>query len=236
MRQITLTFLGEPRTEAAQHAHETPFSMTFPLIVLAFFSVVFGWVGIPEEFPLVGGVVPNWFHEFTGQTLTEHPEPLAFSWIPLATSLVVALGGLLLGWWLYSGFKAGQTDPVEKALGPLHKVLKNKYYFDELYAVVFIRPAVWLAVTFTSAWMDRTVIDGILHWFARVSVALGHFFRNYIDKPIINMPGDLLAEGTKWVGEKSRGIQTGRVQQYMILALVVISAFSMLFYYLLFRR
>ena len=52
MRQITLTFLGEPRTEAAEHAVEIKWTMTLPLVVLAIFSIAAGWSGI-EEFPAV---------------------------------------------------------------------------------------------------------------------------------------------------------------------------------------
>ncbi|MCE9646494.1 MAG: NADH-quinone oxidoreductase subunit L, partial [Chloroflexi bacterium] len=74
MRQITLTFLGEPRTKEAEHAHETPWTMTAPLVVLAIFAVTYGWVGIPEHFPGLGGLVPNRFHEFVGGTLAEMPE------------------------------------------------------------------------------------------------------------------------------------------------------------------
>jgi len=73
MRQITLTFLGEARTNEAEHAHETPWTMTGPLVVLSVFAIGYGWVGIPEHFPLLGGIVPNWFHEFVGGTLAEHP-------------------------------------------------------------------------------------------------------------------------------------------------------------------
>ena len=91
MRQITLTFLGEPRTKAAEHAHETSPTMTIPLVILAIFGISVGWVGIPEAFPVIGGIIPNWFHEFVGGTLLEHPETLEFSWIPLLTSLVVAV-------------------------------------------------------------------------------------------------------------------------------------------------
>ncbi|MCQ3937820.1 MAG: NADH-quinone oxidoreductase subunit L, partial [Chloroflexi bacterium] len=98
MRQITLTFLGEPRTKEAEHAQETPWTMTVPLMVLAVFAVGYGWVGIPEHFPLIGGIVPNWFHDFVGHTLAEVPEAPEFSWIPLLTSLVVALGGLTAGY------------------------------------------------------------------------------------------------------------------------------------------
>ncbi len=97
MRQITLTFLGQPRTPAAEHAHESVPTMTAPLLVLSVFAVAAGWVGIPEHFPVLGGLIPNWFHEFVSGTLLEEPAAAPFSWVPLITSLTVALGGLLLG-------------------------------------------------------------------------------------------------------------------------------------------
>lgn len=233
MRQIRLTFFGEPRTEAAEHAQETTWTMTAPLVILAFFAVTAGWVGIPEQFPGLGGIVPNWFHHFVGGSLPVHPEAVDFNVIPLLTSLVVALGGLGLGWLVYRDIKAGGVDPVESFLGPVHKILKNKYYYDEFYDAYVVKPAYWVAETFTSLWMDRKVIDGILHWFAYISDIVGNFFRDAIDKPIINGSGDWVAETTKKIGNIIRAIQTGRVQQYMILALVSMAAFSALFYYLL---
>jgi len=233
MRQITLTFLGKPRTEAAHHAQESTSTMTLPLCILAVFSVAAGWVGIHEEFPIIGGWIPNWWHEFVGATLLEEPEVIAFSYIPLFTSLLVALGGLALGWIVYRKVRAGDPDPVEKALGSVYRVLKNKYYFDELYDLIFVRPAIWFAGTFTSQWMDRKVIDGILHWFAYVSGIIGNFFRDAIDKPIINGSADWMAETTKKIGVVFRTIQTGRVQQYMILAIFSLAVFSFFFFYLL---
>jgi NADH-quinone oxidoreductase subunit L len=235
MRQITLTFLGEPRTDAAKHAQETPWTMTVPLVVLAVFSVAAGWAGIPEHFPAIGGLLPNWFHEFVGGTLLEHPETLEFSIFPLLTSLVVALGGLYLGWLVYRDLPAGAKDPVEEAVPDVHKVLKNKYYFDEFYDTLFVRPAYWISETFTSAWMDRGVIDGFLHWVAMVSGVIGNALRNYIDRPIINeLMGDGTGRAVKWFGRTLRVVQTGRVQQYMIGALVTLAFFSVLFYYLVF--
>lgn len=235
MRQITLSFLGEPRTKEAEHAVESKWTMTLPLVILAVFAVGAGWVGIPEHFPVLGGLIPNWFHEFVGSTLAEHPKAVEFNIIPLLTSLVVALGGLALGYYVYRDVKAGQPDPLVKVLGPIHPVLKNKYYFDELYDFLFVRPAIWVAEKFTSQWMDQTVIDGVLHFFAYLSGVLGNFFRDAIDKPIVNGSGDLVADVTKRLGAIFRPIQTGRVQQYMISALVTLSAFSALFYLLLAR-
>jgi NADH-quinone oxidoreductase subunit L len=230
MRQISLTFLGEARSEAAKHAHETPWTMTVPLIVLAVFAIAYGWVGIPEHFPVLGGLIPNWFHDWVGSTLAEHPEAVAFNIVPLLTSLVVALGGLYLGWLVYRGVPKGGEDPLRKPLGSLYTLLRNKYYFDELYDRVFVQPAYWFAETFVFQWMDRGFIDGILHGASRVSFSLGQIFRNWIDVPIVNGFGDFVGESVKKLGRGFRVVQTGRVQQYMLIALVF--AFSALFYFL----
>jgi NADH-quinone oxidoreductase subunit L len=223
MRQITLTFLGEPRTKEAGHAVESKWTMTVPLVILAFFGITAGWEGIPEHFPLLGGVVPNWFHEFVGGTLLEHPKALDFSLIPLGTSLLVALGGLGLGWLVYRNVKAGERDPLEKWLGPVYNLLKNKYYFDEAYDFLFVKPAYWFSETFVSAWMDKGVIDGILHTFGKVTGWIGSAIRNYIDTPIINeFFGDGTARVAQWFGGRLQPIQTGRIQQYMLASLGVL--------------
>ena len=230
MRQITLSFLGEPRTKAAEHAHETPWTMTLPLVILAIFAIGYGWVGIPEHFPVIGGLIPNWFHGFVGGTLAEEPEAVAFNWIPLLTSLVVALGGLTLGWLTYRNYQAGAQDPMQKLLGPIHKLLKNKYYFDEIYDKVFVQPAYWIADVFTNQWMDRGAIDGFLHGVARLMLSIGPILRNYFDKPVVNGIGDFFGEGSKKLGRSMRVLQTGRVQSYMLAALIL--AFGTLFYYI----
>ncbi len=233
MRQITLTFLGQPRTKEAEHAHETPWTMTTPLVVLSVFAVGFGWLGIPEHFPVIGGLIPNWFHEFVGGTLIEHPKTVEFSWVPLTISLVVALGGLALGWLVYKDVKAGDADPLEKPLGFLYPFLKNKWYFDEFYAFFVIKPMTWVSEVFTYQWMDRGVIDGILHFFARAALFIGHVFRNYFDKPVINeLIGDKL--GAYWTfqpaGRALSKTQTGRIQTYLIGAVAVFIAIGAALY------
>ncbi|HET9911783.1 MAG TPA: NADH-quinone oxidoreductase subunit L [Anaerolineales bacterium] len=228
MRQITLTFLGEPRTKEAEHAQETPWTMTAPLVILAFFAVTYGWVGIPEHFPALGGLVPNWFHEFVGGTLAEHPEAVEFSWWPLLTSLFVALGGLTLGWLVYRNVGSPAEDRLQIP------VLKNKYYFDEIYDRAFVKPVYWFAENVVYKFMDQGMIDGILHIFGPVTDKLGSIIRNYFDLPVINrFFGDGSADVTYWFGGKLRVIQTGRIQQYLMLALVVFIAIGAALYFVL---
>ncbi len=238
MRQITLTFLGKPRTKEAEHASETSLWMTGPLMVLAFFALTFGWVGIPEHFPVIGGLVPNWFHHFVGHSLPEwlQTEAPAFSFVPLGVSLLVALGGLGVGYLMYKDVPSAEEDPLKKALGPVHTFLMNKYYFDELYDYILVRPAQWVSEKFVFLFMDRKIIDGILHLVAQVTYWLGGIFRNKFDLPVINrFMGDTLGgEVPKWFGKQLRKVQTGLVQQYMVIAMLV--AFGSLFIYLITMR
>jgi len=228
MRQITLTFLGEPRTKEAEHAQETPWTMTVPLIVLAIFAITYGWVGIPEHFPALGGLVPNWFHEFVGSTLAEHPEAVAFNWVPLGSSLLVALGGLFFGWLLYRNVKSPSEDKLQIP------VLKNKWYFDEAYDFLFVKPAYWFAETFVYKWMDKGLIDGILHAFGKGTAWLGTNIRKYIDLLIINeIVGDGTARLTQGIGSRIRPVQTGRIQQYLLASLGFLILVGGLLFYLL---
>jgi NADH-quinone oxidoreductase subunit L len=230
-RQITLTFFGKPRTRAAEHAHETKPVMTVPLAILAFFAITAGWVGIPKAFPGLGGLIPNWWGSFVGSMLAEAHAEEGHSLVPLLTSLVVSLGGLALGWLAYRGIQAGQRDPLERSLGGAHRILRNKYYLDELYQVVFIRPAKWLAETFTYRWLDRGLIDGILHAFGRAAAGLGRVLRFGFDLPVINRAAErVLAGGTRETGSALTRIQTGRVQQYMVITIAAALVFALLFF------
>ena len=165
----------------------------------------------------MGGILPNWFHDFVGHTLAEVPKAAEFSWIPLLTSLVVALGGLFFGWLVYRNVKSPAEDRLQ-----IHW-LKNKWYFDEAYDFVFVKPAYWFAETFVYKWMDKGVIDSILHAFGHVTAFLGTNIRNYIDKLIINeFMGDGTARVTQWFGGRIQPLQTGRIQQYMVASLGIL--------------
>lgn len=232
MRQITLTFLGEPRTKSAEHAHESKSSMTLPLVVLSVFAIGIGWIGIPEGFPVLGGLVHNWFTPFISSMLPWHGEGghESHSLVPLFTSLGVALGGLLLGWLMYRKMpKVNVKDPLQAPLGGVHTLLKNKYYFDELYQKIFIQPSLWLAEVFSYKIIDKSVIDGFIHGIGNGSVRLGKVLRNGFDTPVINGGGDALADGTRELGTSMRKLQIGQVQLYLILAVLMAAVLGTIF-------
>ncbi len=227
MRQITLTFLGEPRTTEAEHAQETPWTMTTPLVILAIFAVAYGWFGIPADFMNLH-LGPNWFHEFVGGTLAQPPAELVFNWAPLLTSLVVALGGLYVGWVVYRNVGSPAEDKLQIP------VLKNKYYIDEIYDRVLVKPAYWFAENIVYKFLDQSVIDGFLHIFGPATQGIGASIRNYFDLPVINQTiGDGSYKVTQWIGRKLRVIQTGRIQQYMVLTLVVFIVVGAALYFFL---
>ncbi|MEA4908065.1 MAG: NADH-quinone oxidoreductase subunit L [Anaerolineaceae bacterium] len=233
MRQITLTFLGEARTTSAAHAGENRPVMVLPLVVLAFFAVTAGWVGIPENFPLIGGLAPAWFEHFVGSMLHEAEAVEAFSFVPLATSLLVALGGLALGWLVYRRIPAGRPDPLRRPLGVVYTWLQNKFYVDELYQAVFIRPSLWLAETFTYRWIDLGILDGILHAMGRLALWLGGVLRNGFDVPVVNGGGDAVGAGSRGLGRALKAIQTGRVQQYMFLSMATVVVVILFYYFVI---
>jgi NADH-quinone oxidoreductase subunit L len=142
------------------------------------------------------------------------------------TSLGVALGGLFFGWLTYRNVQSVSEDKLQIGF------LKNKYYFDELYDFLFVKPAYWFAENIVYKFMDQGVIDGILHIFGPATGGLGSAIRNYFDLPVINrFFGDGSADVTYWFGGKLRAVQTGRVQQYLMLALVTFIIIGAVLYF-----
>ena len=240
MRQIALTFGGEPRSEAAKHANlgqgVVSVTMTLPLIILAVFAIGAGFVGVPNDFPILGPIFSpkyNSFHHLIIEALppTEataafaslpdyHPHAPPFNIVPVATSVIVALLGLWLGWMTYwrKPLRAGDPDPMEKTLGPLHPILQNRYYLDELYIWLFVRPSQWLGVQ-VIAFLDRGVIDSLLHIIGRVFSWLGDLIKA-LNLWLIDGVGDGIPIAIFSFGGWLRRMQTGRVQQYMLLVLL----------------
>ncbi len=222
-RQIFLTFFGSPRTEAAEHTPENVRSMTWPLVALAFFALFGGFVAVPPDFPLVGPLASDFLAklmEMQGEFYHLHVEAAAFNWVPALISMTLALGGIIIAWLVY-GVKplaAGQPDPLRKPLGPIYTLLENKYYFDELYAFLFIRPALRLA-DFTAKF-DRQVIDRIVNWVGATGAWLARVLRRWVDEKFIDAVVNFAGLITQGTGEVVRLVQTGQAQNYLLVLLL----------------
>ncbi|MFN2236392.1 MAG: NADH-quinone oxidoreductase subunit L, partial [Anaerolineales bacterium] len=235
-RQISMTFLGKPRTPLAEHAHESNAFMTIPLMLLAVFAVIAGWAGIPENFPAVGSIINYHFiHHFVGSTiyklmeelyalhLVTHPiESLPFNPEPLFASLIVALGGLFVGWWIYGRkpLETDQPDPVERPLGPLYAFFSNKWYFDEVYQRVFINPTTYLSEKVVYEAIDKKTIDGILHAVAKGFYGFGYYVKRF-EEVVISGGVDRLKDGFLNISKEFRQLQTGRVQEYALISALI---------------
>lgn len=235
MRQICLTFFGDARTEEAEHASLggprsiVSQAMQLPLIILAVFAVIAGFVGVPTEFPILGQIFSPehnpFFHfvEYSINPQLENAFPVhpPFSLVPVATSFIVALGGLWLGWRMYGRkpLEAGEPDPMINILGEqLYTALQRRYYLDDLYDVAFVRPSKWVARQ-VNEFLDRGVIDGILHTIAAVFTWLGDFIK-VMNAWLIDGVGDGIPRGIFQFGGWLRGTQSGRIQQYLLLVLI----------------
>ena len=282
MRQISLTFLGEPRTPLAEHAHESNRFMTTPLIILAFFAVSAGWVGIPDDFLGTSGTFTNRFHHFVAPTIeetiselhaytggemggehgeavtTEHGEAEItddhgeatttdhgeadtehaasagghggglvaheltappFKWVPVITSIVVALGGLGLRYLVYgrNPLKAGEPDPLVRPLGPIHTFLLNKWYWDELYNAIFVKPVVYFSEKIVYPVIDKGLIDGLLHLVAGTMFGIGRIARE-TENAVFGRGVDRIKDGFLWFAREFRSIQTGKIQEYALIS------------------
>lgn len=227
-RQMFLTFGGEPRTSAAEHAAETGWAIGLPLLVLAAFAALAGFAGVPEEFPQLGpSFGRNWLLRFVGERYGG--VPLNFG--VMGFSVALSLAGWGVAWWLYrrKPLAAGEPDPLIAALGPIHMLLKNKYYLDELYTAAFVRPAV-TAASWVYARVDRATIDSFLHAVGRAALWVGEGYRAF-DRGVVHAAGDGIADSVKSFGRSFRTIQTGRVQDYLLLSLVAAVAFGLFLYF-----
>ncbi len=238
MRQISLTFFGKPRTESAAHAHENVWTITLPLVVLSFFAIFAGFVGVHAKFPVLGELFgKNPFGHWVELALPEAmiPAHFPFDWFPVIMSIVVGVGGLTLGYLIYGRNpmqSADDVDPVKRLLGPIWTMLENKYYVDEFYYAAFIKPAHWIGETLTFKIIDRGIIDGVIHFVASFFWKAGEGSAA-VEQVAIDAPPDRMADGVRWTGDAMKYVQTGRIQNYLMYTVIAIAAIGLMFGFLL---
>jgi len=156
MRLFWLTFCGENRdAHSFEHAHESPFTMTIPLIVLAFLATIAGAVGLPGE--------GNLFHKFLepvvgAYTAVQEHASAVVHWGLVLGSVAVAAFGLALGWTVYRSGPDGLPARLAASFRPAHVLLEGKYFVDELYDVVVVRPLIAVS-KFCYRVVDVVLID-----------------------------------------------------------------------------
>lgn len=159
-RLFFVAFMGEEKPE--NHPHESPKSMTIPLIILAFFSVVGGWAALPE-------------HNFAFFVHYGEFEPEAMNWGLAGISVVAGLLGIGLAYTIYLK-KAVKAEEIVARFPGVYKLLKNKYYIDEIY-LWFIHKVMDGIVAKALYWFDIIIIDGIINGIALVVRGTAHGLR-----------------------------------------------------------
>jgi NADH-quinone oxidoreductase subunit L len=204
-RLCFVTFTGQPRNkERFDHAHESPFSMTLPLSVLAVLSIFAGWVGMP------------WLkHGFSAFVYHSLPYHVHADYVLMGTSTVVAVSGITLAYLIYYK-KAISADAIMEKFKPLHKVLFNKYYIDEIYEFLIIQSTLGFAKVLW--WFDANVVDGLVNlagWATVKWADLKMLFDKYIIDGAVNGAGYVCMAGS-WV---VKFIQSGSVQFYTLVVM-----------------
>jgi NADH-quinone oxidoreductase subunit L len=189
--------------------HESPAVMTGPLVILAVFAVLLGFVGWPAW---------PWFQSFlAGRAAT-------FDWsgfsepglLPvMMTSTLIVFAGLLLGWWFYGRkpiVRATDPDALERLQPGIFHALANRLYVDELYGVTVIALTRFLAGF--ASWLDRWIFGGLVRLVAWLAMGLGWIDLG-VDNFVVNGGFD---EGCREVARGGRllsHLQNGRVQNYL---------------------
>jgi NADH-quinone oxidoreductase subunit L len=221
-----MTFAGKPRDHHAyDHAHESPKIMYYPLVILAVFAVAIGWPFLPVSVQgLLEQARPAGIEATAhGLLMTDlvHPDEhlshidqfhVAATW----WATITAFSGFGLAVVFYG---VGWLNPKEVAnqFKPLYTFLWNKWYFDELYNLLFVQPALFVANRVAE--FDKVVIDGIIDSLAyatRLVAALDDLSDRYFVDGLVNS----FAAGTYALGVKLRGAETGRLRQYVMFVVV----------------
>ena len=201
--------------------HESPWSMTGVLSILAVLSIIGGWIGLPA---VLGGANPTWFQRWLSPILLpigDHPYHFheashAAEWALMIASVAIAAFGIFLAWRFYARDPQWSTPKrLARSLRPLHAALENKYWVDELYNATAIRGT--LLLSYALWWFDRWVVDGLVNGVRHATVfAFGHG-SNLFDRYIV----DGAVNGVGWSAKSGsmmfRRVQSGLVQNYALI-------------------
>ena len=250
-RLIFLTFYGQPRMshEVEHHIHESPKSMTGPLVVLAACSVLAGFLGVPAS---LGG--SNGFEKFLAPVFENHAEVASaepsspvpageehrsMEWALMVISVAAAVVGGGLAYRYYARAEKDYPEPIAAKAPPLYTMLFNKWFVDEAYDYAFTgRRKVGdlrlgaMGAGEASSWFDANVIDGTVNgagWSTRAVATVSTWWDKWIiDGLLVNGPAIL----ARMISYPARLFEWGLMQWY---ALVMVAGLIGLGFYYVYR-
>ena len=176
-RMIYLTFHGESRVDShtAEHVHESPLSMTIPLMILALLAVTGGFFGVPHVFHLIPNGMENYFQGFFTEIPSGHGA-VSTEWTLMGFSVAFALLAWFVAGRLYhSGFDL--ASKLRSKCEPLYQLSLNKWYVDEFYNSVIIQPGRLFSTHILWRLFDQNVIDRAVNTTADVARMVGNSIR-----------------------------------------------------------
>jgi NADH-quinone oxidoreductase subunit L len=176
-RMIYLTFHGESRVDShtAEHVHESPLSMTIPLMILALLAVTGGFFGVPHVFHLIPNGMENYFQGFFTEIPSGHGA-VSTEWTLMGFSVAFALLAWFVAGRLYhSGFDLASR--LRSKCEPLYQLSLNKWYVDEFYDSVIIQPGRLFSTHILWRLFDQNVIDRAVNTTADVARMVGNSIR-----------------------------------------------------------
>ncbi len=230
-RLVNMTFFGQSHVshEAEHHLHESPASMTVPLMILAFLSIVGGWIGWPAS---LGG--SDRFSHFLDPVIARPDVASAAEsagygkdYALMTVSVLVALFGIWLARRLYLEHPEVPERLAERFSG-VYRLLYNKYYVDQIYDAMFVNRTKDLATALGA--FDRNIINGVAidgaGWATRTISLISMWWDSWIVDGLVNLAARIL-----WVlSIPVRMLQSGRVASYALF--IVFGVMAGLFYYL----
>jgi len=168
-RQLWLVFFGKPRSENAENARENTALIVLPLILLAGLTVLGGLLNFPGSLALEG-----WLEHTLGKGINGE-----FNSMVAGISLIVSITGLVTAWFVYSRYSGEikKLDPLEDMFGAVFIGARNKWYVDELYHAIIVRPLEGLSQQLAQP-VDQGLIDGIAVGFGSLTKAIAQSWRS----------------------------------------------------------
>lgn len=248
------TFLGKPRDHHVHdHAHESPAVMTTPLVILAIFAAGCAWTFHCESTPATAATSQEapavQEYDFALHKLLAFNQPMGvdahrdgaathtvslpgqtevykFHATAGHSALLVAFIGMVLAYLVY-GRGILNPDDVKRQAASVHAFLANKWGFDDLYDVMFVKPA-HVVAKFAAA-VDKFVFDEVLHTLVRMGISVSKWDRKF-DEGVIDGFVNLLGNSTHSMALSLRSLQTGKIRQYVtFIAISVVTLFVLLF-------
>lgn len=183
-----LTFWGSSRSHGASHAHEASFLMLLPLVILSVMSVVAGWIP---------------FSHFIYPMGTNPPGEESINLMVAVPSTIIAIFGIALSYYFYAQADFKRIESFTANFSELYKVIKKKFYFDEIYLFI-THQIIFRFIAAPISWFDRAVVDGG-----------------------VNFVGDT----TQFSSGQVTRIQTGQVQTYGVWFVLGASVMILLYWF-----